>query len=328
MCIYLEEIISVIIPVYNVDKYLEECLTSVSRQTYTNLEIIMVDDGSNDLSGEICEQWCKKDSRFHVIHKENNGLSSARNAGLRVATGEFIAFVDSDDVIHCDMLLRLYEIIAKTQCSICCCDVEQGTVFKDTEEIGEESLIKMYTPEQAFREIIEGTDVFITVWNKLYKKDAIEGIYFPEGRCHEDEFWSCRVIDRAVRIASVNRKLYGYRQRENSIMNSRYSVRRLDLLDARVERQQIFERQYPELVRLGKCDLRFECIRAQQFSLLYMSEEEKEKSRKRIQKIICRYPVKFSDCSELPIRRRVWYLLSGITFIGTCQIRNWFHFGP
>lgn len=324
----MEKTISVIVPVYNVEEYLEECLQSISRQTYSNLEVILVDDGSTDKSGAICERWCGKDRRFRMIKKKNGGLSDARNAGLRVAGGELIAFVDSDDVIHPDMLRYLYDVMKKTGCSICCCAVEKGILFNDSDDMADDAEIITYTREQAFRAVIEETDIYITVWNKLYSREVMENIYFPVNRCHEDEFWTCRVIDKASKIAAVRRKLYGYRQRENSIMNSRYSMKRLDLLDARADRQRLFEQKYPELIRLGKCDLRFECIRAQQFSLLYLSGAEKERSLKKIKEMIRKYPVRPSDCRGLPAGRKFWYLLSGITFKGTCFIRNWFHFGP
>lgn len=324
----LQKMISVIIPVYNVEKYLEECLQSVSEQTYRDLDVILVDDGSTDLSGKICEQWSEKDSRFRVIHKKNGGLSDARNTGLNAARGELIAFVDSDDVIHRDMFRILYSVMEKERCGICCCGVEQGTIFQNQTENEKKSIKGIYTPEQAIRAIIEETDVFVTVWNKLYKRNIVEDIFFPKGRCNEDEFWSWRVIDRAVSIVSVKGTLYGYRQRENSIMNSRYSLKRLDLLDARAERLRFFEEKYPNLVRLGRCDLRFECIRAWQFSLLYLPKDEQKQSRKRIQAIIKEYPARHEDCRELPPGRRFWYLLSGITFNGTCSIRNRFHFGP
>lgn len=322
----MEPVISVIIPVYNVEKYLGECLESISEQTYGNLDVVLIDDGSTDSSGRLCELWCKKDRRFRVIHKKNGGLSDARNEGLKNARGELIAFVDSDDVIHRDMLRILYEEMEKIHCSICCCDVERGTVFGDYK--ASENVVKIYAPEQAFRAIMEETGVFITVWNKLYRRDVVEGIYFPVKRCHEDEFWSPRVIDRAPEIAEVKRKLYGYRQRENSIMNSKYSLQRLDLLDARADRQILFEKKYPHLVRAGKCDLRFECIRAQQFSQLYLSGEEKKRSEEKIQSIVESHPAEPDDCRELPIGRKFWYLLSEISFQGTCSIRNRFHFGP
>lgn len=320
--------ISVIVPVYNVEKYMEECLWSIRRQTYPQFEVILVDDGSEDRSGAICDSWVQIDPRFRVIHKTNGGLSDARNIGLREAAGELIAFVDSDDVLHPDMLRILYECMQRTGCEICCCGVNEGVLFENTQCPQNMQELKVYTAEQAFLEMIEGSDVYVTVWNKLYTRKAAVAIPFLKGKYHEDEFWSWRVIDRARNIASVRNPLYGYRQREESIMNSRYSIRRLDLLDAREDRQRLLEQKYPRLARKGKCDLRFECIRAQQFSLLYLSGEEKEKSRKKIREMVRRHPVRLSDCTGLPMGRKFWYLLSGISFSVTCRIRNRFHFGP
>lgn len=324
----MNKMISVIVPVYNVETYLEECLQSIAAQTYGNLEVILVDDGSTDMSGRLCDQWCRKDARFHVIHKDNGGLSDARNVGLRAADGEVIAFVDSDDVIHPEMFRILYDGMRKSGCSICCCGVETGVVFGDAEGIEDTPDLTVYSAEQAFQAVIREKDVYITVWNKLYTKEVIEGSSFPVNRCHEDEFWSWRVIDRAGKIATVGKKLYGYRQREGSIMNGRYSFRRLDLLDARADRQRLFEQKYPGVVGIGKCDLRFECIRAEQFCLLYFQGPEKEKSQRKIKDVIMKYTVHPKDCRGLPIGRKFWYLLSGISFMGTCRIRNLLHFGP
>lgn len=320
--------ISVIVPVYNVEDYIEDCLLSIQRQTYHNIEVILVDDGSSDRSGAICDSWAKKDPRFRVIHKTNGGLSDARNTGLGEAAGDLVAFVDSDDVIHPDMLRILYEGMTRTGCGICCCGMQEGVLSEDTQSSQEMKELKVYTADHAFLEMIQGSDVYVSVCNKLYTREAAGGIPFRKGKCHEDEFWSWRVIDRAERVAAVGNPLYGYRQREESIMNSRYSIRRLDLLDAREDRQRLFEQKYPGLVRKGKCDLRFECIRAWQFSLLYLSGEDRKKSRKKIRNMIRRHPVSLADCAGLPVGRKFWYLLSGISFEGTCRIRNRFHFGP
>lgn len=319
--------VSVIIPVYNVEEYLEECLKSVSEQTYGNLEIILVDDGSTDRSGAICDQWCERDLRFCVIHKQNGGLSDARNTGIKEAHGELIVFVDSDDVIHRNMVKTLCEVMEATHCPVCCCGVEQGTVFYEKES-RKKIIPRIYTADQALQAIISETDVFVTVWNKLYKREVIKDIWFPVNKCNEDEYWTYQIIGSVSKVATVGEKYYGYRYRENSIMNSRYTLRRLDLLEAREYRQNFFEEFFPDLVDIGKCDLRFECIRAQQLSLLYLSKQEKKESREIIQKIVKRHPVKISESRRLPTGRRFWYLLSGISFLGTCFIRNKFHFGP
>ena len=223
---------------------------------------------------------------------------------------------------------KQYSYIAERICGICSCGVQEGVLFEDTQRPQEMKELKVYTADHAFLEMIQGSDIYVTVWNKLYTRETAGAIPFRKGKCHEDEFWSWRVIDRAEKVAAVGNPLYGYRQREESIMNSRYSIRRLDLLDAREDRQRLFEQKYPGLVRKGKCDLRFECIRAWQFSLLYLSGEDRKKSRKKIRNMIRRHPVSLADCAGLPVGRKFWYLLSGISFEGTCRIRNRFHFGP
>ena len=165
------DLISVIVPVYNVEKYLDKCIQSIVDQTYTNLEIILVDDGSPDNSGAICDEWAEKDNRIKVIHKANGGLSDARNAGLDIATGEYIAFVDSDDYIELDFYDKLYNVIKATNCDISICNLrkvyENNNVSVnncDTFEITE------YSTTEAMSALIDDK-IRQVVWNKLYKAD-------------------------------------------------------------------------------------------------------------------------------------------------------------
>lgn len=322
-------LISVIVPVYNVETFLDECLQSIVQQTYDNLEIIAVDDGSTDTSGEKCDMWAKRDPRIRVIHKENGGLSDARNAGLMTAKGSLIGFVDSDDVIHPYMYQGLYELMQIADSEISCCRMRKSNSFENMFTAEKNCAeIKRYTPEEALRAIITESDVFVTVWNKLYRRDIIGDIQFELNKCHEDEFWSYQVIAGATRIVTSDQCYYGYRQRENSIMNQQYSLKRLDLLMARTARLSLIERRFPDLAALARCDLRFECIRAQQFSFIFLKEEELEISKQIIQDIVHNHPLRYCDYHSLPLGRQVWCFLSNIAFAATCHIRNKFHFGP
>ena len=222
--------ISIIIPVYNVENFLEECIESVLNQTFLNFEAILVDDGSTDSSGEICDAYAKKDFRVKVIHKENGGLSSARNAGINIAQGEYFAFLDSDDVLHSDYLSVLYGLTLKHSADLVACDFIKGEqCFWETQNekidirIGDEILLNMNI-----------NDVVVTVaWNKLYHNKFFRefGISFPEGKIYEDMSFTPQVLLHAQKMVLTNKKLYFYRQRSNSITTSNFSLKHLDIFD-------------------------------------------------------------------------------------------------
>lgn len=324
-----DPLISVIIPVYNVEQYIDECIESVVNQTYTTLEIILVNDGSKDASGRICDEWSKRDGRIRVIHKRNGGLSDARNTGILEAKGTLIGFVDSDDIIHPLMYERLYKIMKETNSDVSCCGIDKTCFFpRNRADKKFKEKIKLYSPQEALEAIIREKAVFVTVWNKLYKKEDIIKILFPINKCHEDEFWTYRVIGKIKKIAETESTYYGYRQREGSIMGKRYSIHRLDLLEARKKRLDFLEKNYPALVSLARCDLRFECIRAFQYSLLYLEGADKKKGKDCIRSLAENNPLSYGDYKELPLGRQIWCLASNICFSGVCWIRNWMHFGP
>ena len=225
-----EELISVIIPVYNVEKYIRFCLDSVINQTYKNLEIIIIDDGTKDLSGDIAEEYAAKDSRIKVIHKENGGLSDARNVGLDVATGKYIAFLDSDDVIAYDFYEYLYNLIKENDYDIAECefyripsdDIENVQKILDEKNKEIEVVVKEETSQDAlcdfYGRYLNPYVNKVVVWNKLYKKDVYDGIRYPVGRFHEDEFTTFKILNKINKMITSTRKLHGYMQTSNSIM--------------------------------------------------------------------------------------------------------------
>ena len=209
-----EDLISVIIPVYNVSKYLPRCLESVLKQTYRNMEILLIDDGSTDSSGEICEAYVKHDSRIHVIHKQNGGLSSARNAGLDSMHGDYYTFIDSDDFVHPDYVSALLALCMKygTNISQCGCIHGSDSQFPDRNSDATDTVWN-------FHDLYTDTDgsYRCTAWGKLYSaKYADER--FPVGKINEDEGYSFFLQHRAQRIALTNRQLYYYYMRQGSIM--------------------------------------------------------------------------------------------------------------
>lgn len=233
-------LISVIVPVYNVDNYLRKCIDSLIVQTLKDIEIILVNDGSTDESIDICEEYKLKDNRIKVIHKENGGLSDARNKGIDIAKGKYISFVDSDDWINPQMLEKLYILASKYEA-----DIVQGDYIKAYDEDIivnniSENIIK-YNAEQILDELYSGNYTKnIVVWNKIYKRELFNDIRFPKGKLHEDEFTTYKILHKANLIIDSNIPIYYYRQREGSIMNSDFNIKRLDLLEALKERKEYF----------------------------------------------------------------------------------------
>ena len=188
-----QPLISVIVPIYKVEEYLDRCVESLVNQTYKNLEIILVDDGSPDNCPKMCDDWAKKDSRIKVVHKKNGGLSDARNAGFEVATGDIISFIDSDDWIEPEMFETMLSQMEKDDSDIVSCGVnwveENGSVIR-TVTVSEDSVRDTHT---AMQELINDNRVKQHVWNKLYKYDMIKDIPFEKGKYHEDVFWSYQI---------------------------------------------------------------------------------------------------------------------------------------
>ena len=247
-----EELISVIIPVYNVRKYLKYCLDSVLKQTYSNLEIILVDDGSTDGSGEMCDEYADVDKRIVVIHQENGGLSAARNTGLQYCKAKLVGFVDSDDCISTDMYEDLYACLRKTESDIACCRFQyiNGTTSSVVDNNGD--LIGIFTGKEALFNLYSQDERINAgmMWNKLFKKKLFDQLGFAVGKWHEDDRIIHRLFDRAKRVSYLTSHLYGYRQRQTSFM-SRYNVHRLDALEAYQDRIDYYTQQgYEDLLAL------------------------------------------------------------------------------
>lgn len=234
--------LSIIVPVYKVEKQLERCIRSILNQSFTNFELILVDDGSPDRCGEICDEYEKKDKRIKVIHKKNGGLSDARNAGLNIAKGKYIGFVDSDDIIHSEMYERMYNCITKYNVDIVQCKFRK---FKSIEDINKFSNIKdanieYYTSKEAIIDMIDNNKINVNTWNKLYKRELFENERFPKGKIHEDEFLTYKLIYNSNKVAYINKELYYYYQNDNGIMNGSNLIKRLDRIEALEERSNFF----------------------------------------------------------------------------------------
>ena len=240
------DLISVIVPVYKVEPYLDRCVRSIVDQTYQNLEIILVDDGSPDNCPAMCDAWAGRDGRIRVIHKPNGGLSDARNAGMAAAAGEYIAFVDSDDWISGEFLELLHRAMMETEADLAACDAAAVCGAEEIPALTGTPCITAHTRQEAMADLARGKGFRAVAWNKLYKRSLLDNEAFPVGKLHEDEFFTYRVIDKCARLAYVDRPLYYYFQREGSIMTVR-SARHLDALEAYLARQSLFRERYPAL---------------------------------------------------------------------------------
>lgn len=241
--------ISVIIPIYNVEQFLPLCLESVINQTYQNLEIILVNDGSTDSCPQICNDYASRDSLIKVVHQKNGGLSAARNAGLQIATGEFISFVDSDDLLSLDFYHILLNTLLENDADIVECEfqkfVNENQIICSKKE--SENLMHVFEGEKIIEALFKGP-LHVMVWNKIYKLKLVRGMLFPLNRISEDVFWTYKVYGEATKTVKIDKELYFYRHRENSIMATKYSIKRLDSLDAYEEKIDYLKEKFPNLV--------------------------------------------------------------------------------
>lgn len=239
----MNELISLIIPIYKVEPYLERCIHSVMMQTYHNLEVILVDDGSPDRCGDICEDFAQKDSRIKVYHKTNGGLSDARNYGVEQAHGSYITFLDADDYIAPDYVEYLFELLRKYDADIsCCCMIK---TIENTAKYGTNTAIpqvQLLTGREACRELFGSLyDVLITAWGKLYKSEIVKKYPFPVGRKHEDEATTCKYYYTANKVVVGNHCLYAYYQNLNSIMHTISDSINMDIIWSQEHRAEFFE---------------------------------------------------------------------------------------
>lgn len=279
-------LISVIVPIYNVEKYIKRCVDSIIVQTFEDFELILVDDGSTDNCGVICDEYASHDSRIHVIHQKNGGLSAARNAGIDWAfansDSEWLSFIDSDDWVHPYYLEALHQ-----GAILCGVDVVIGD-FERTESenpcVDESKIVATMQNVEDF--YCEHCVTATVAWGKLYRKECFKRIRYPVGRIHEDEFVTYRILFRYDKVAVINQPLYAYYQRKNSIMQNRWSVRNVDAIWAHREQMLFFKREgYKNAYRK---QIEAFCVRT--VVALYELEQSPENTglRKTLKKIVRR----------------------------------------
>ena len=230
-----KDLISIIIPVYKVEKYLEKCIESVLKQTYTNLQVILVDDGSPDNCGKICDEYAKKDSRIEVIHKVNGGLSDARNVGIAKAKGKYIGFVDSDDYIKEDMYEILINLIKEYDADVSICnlyDVIEGKEYIRNKENG----IKEYNRIDILKEVLLDKNIQSYAWNKLYKKELFNEIKYPIGKKYEDIGTTFYIFEKCNKVVVTSEPEYYYLKRADSLVNNVTESTVLDYTEIIIQR--------------------------------------------------------------------------------------------
>lgn len=260
-----KDLISVVVPIYNVENYLKKCIDTILYQTYQNLEIILVDDGSTDSSSLIADSYQEKEQRIQVIHKKNGGLSDARNAGLKVAKGEFICFIDSDDYIENNYIQELYQTMLEQEADIAICGYQ--SVYEDGTKKENRTEKKIMTNQEALQLLFTKAQTEeVVTWNKLYKTALFleHNIQFPVGKLHEDNFTTYQLLYYANKIAYTDQILYNYRQRSTSIVGT-YNHKRLVILDVIKEIEMFFQDKpmnlskeieiYELLIQLGVINL-------------------------------------------------------------------------
>lgn len=244
-----EKNISIIVPIYNVENYLPSCIDSILKQTYKNIEVILIDDGSPDNCSAICDEYEKKDERIRVIHQKNSGLSGARNTGIENAQGEYLIFVDSDDTIAPTMVEELYEYAEEHGCSIVACG--RYYLFEDGKKICKitDEKSRTYSFEEAMYEMNTFTLFDMSAWAKIYRRELFQNIRFPKGKLSEDYYIMYKLFDLAQSVGYVAKPLYNYLQRQSSI--SRNKKINHDFVYAAKEQMDFLDEKYPKLKVLG-----------------------------------------------------------------------------
>lgn len=240
----MNDLISIVVPVYNTSLYLNRCLDSIINQSYNNLEVILVDDGSVDNSSLICMEYVKKDARFKYFKQKNGGAASARNFGINASSGKYIGFVDSDDVIHEDMFLTLYNNIIENDADLSICEV---TRFSDSPSFTTDNKVEVYSKEEALKILLEDKKICSYSVNKLCKLELIKDIEYPVGKLQEDVGTVYKFITNSSKIVYTCSKLYGYFTRSDSVTNTLNSKFIYDYFE-------MVEKRYNDLLDLDITD--------------------------------------------------------------------------
>ena len=317
----MSALISVIVPIYKVEQYLTRCVDSIMNQTYQNLEIILVDDGSPDRCPYICDEYASQDSRVKVIHKENGGLSDARNVGMKIVSGEYVCFIDSDDWIELSMIETLYNLLIAHDCDISSGGIKM--VWEDNRPFQVlypfEGCHVLEDKEYALDCLMSNQYLVPMVWNKLYKTEIIKDIDFPKGKNHEDEYWSWRVISNANKIVCLETPMYNYLQRSGSIMRGS-NFNPMFVLEAHCIRYEYITSHFPKLRDKCCINLLYICLFQAQRAKLVLNKNQYKYYYKQIRKIVKEHKPRTEYMKSLVLKRRVrissiYYFFGMVCFV-------------
>ncbi|SES09940.1 glycosyltransferase [Salipaludibacillus aurantiacus] len=292
--------ISIIVPVYKVEPYIRKCINSILDQTFTEFELILINDGSPDNCGKICDEYSKSDERIKVVHKKNGGLSSARNAGLEIAQGDYVGFVDSDDWIEPGMYELLYKMCKENKCEIGNCS---SIVHYKTKTLvnGGHSLL-IHNKSEAMRAMLESELYDEVVWTKLIKREILENIRFKEGIIHEDTDFTYQVINKSNQVCTIGEPLYHYIKRENSTMDLAKKNIRIDSVIIYDEMYKFIDLYYNELRHLVAYKLANNAMRILNLIILNNREREFKEEYYTVTKILNHYYTQIIQLKNLPYK--------------------------
>ena len=313
------EKVSVIVPIYNVEKYLEKCINSIISQTYSNIEIILVNDGSTDSSELICKKYENTDKRIRYYKKENGGLSSARNYGIDRAKGDYLVFVDSDDYISKEMINILLNVAISNNADIVECDFLEFFENSKIEDSNIDRTIdnKCYSSYEAISSLICNTGITPIAWNKIYKRQMFNQLRYKEGIYHEDEELIVKLLSRANNICKIDVPLYFYMIRNGSITNSKFNKKHLDIIEIMEDRIQTLKKLNCSDFIVDLTTVRFSNICNELYAKMTMANVHLESERKNLN-ILRRKLIKNVLKSKAPLLKKLkalqYYIFPKITY--------------
>ena len=319
--------ISIIITIYNLEDYIEECINSVINQTYKNLEIILVNDGSKDKSGMICDKWREKDKRIKVIHQQNQGCSVARNNGMKIITGEYFLLIDGDDVVVPDMVRVLVEYLENKKKLDCLFFKHKVIQEKDTVSAIDKTSIRS---EIIIKDVIEAELDLVNhiesdvITNGIYKTKLLKNLEFLKGRKNEDVFWKYQAIARCKNIGFIQNKLYGYRIRSTSVSHEKFSFRDFDALDGVYDRTKYIVNNYSEIKYPAITDLIAECMRFYIYIRKFLQGSEQKRALMKLKEYREKYKMNMIAVMKeknISKNRKYSTLLAMISFPLACYIK-------
>ncbi|OUQ80715.1 hypothetical protein B5E48_04865 [Massilimicrobiota sp. An105] len=318
-------LVSIVVPIYNVEKYLERCLNSLINQTYKNIEILLINDGSTDESESICLKYIKKDSRIKYYKKENGGLSSARNKGIAVSMGKYISFIDSDDYVRNDMIETLLYYMVKNDADIVECNYYEVRINGKITEKKKNYEIKSYNSGEAIKSLIDNESITPTAWNKLYNRQLFNKIKYTENIFHEDEDIIIKLLIESKKIVSIPDCLYFYITRNGSIINSPLKLNHFDIIKIMQDRIQLLKNEGVASELIDKTNARLSNIYNELYARILLSLDGKFDKKLEYIKNKRHKQIKMVLLSSIKLNRKIrcliFYLMPKISYKITIRRR-------